>query len=175
MAKDSKKISKLAIFSLIFGIIPFLSILIIIISDSLGPFGSLAEFFHNTFFGGSYGWDSLGYFFIYMHIIPIISIILSVVFGIISLIIINKNKALRGKGFAAAGLILSALAILTMILMFIPAPKESCQKYEGFCTFRSADGMLNCPNGTDWIGGTDCANINKDSACCGHFPASLPR
>ena len=46
-------------------------------------------------------------------------ILLSIVFGIVALVRIRKNKLLRGKGFAIAGIIISVLTILIAFISFI--------------------------------------------------------
>ena len=48
--------------------------------------------------------------------IPVLS---SILFGVIALVKIRKNKSLKGREFAIAGIVLSTLAVLIIIVSFI--------------------------------------------------------
>ncbi len=54
-------------------------------------------------------------------------ILLSIVFGIISIVKTKRNKSIRGKGFAIAGIVISASVILIVAVSFILLAKSLSQ------------------------------------------------
>jgi len=56
---------------------------------------------------------------IYLSIILIMSVLVSITFGVISLIRIKRNNKLKGRKFAWAGIIISVLSLLLLIIITI--------------------------------------------------------
>ncbi len=90
--------SKLAIWAFIFVLLPILSILTALIMINV------------------YSYDNFIIMFLVLGLIPLTSIILSLILSIISLNQMRKNTELNGKGYAVTSLTLAVLYLIILIL-----------------------------------------------------------